>query len=374
MNIKQKCLLLRDLAAAKYLPAPKVKRSGTLILRLDRIGDFALAAPFLKSVLSQEEKNFLLVNELWAPLCQKLFPEAEVIPLSPGKFLNDPHYRCQMLKDVRALGVRKVLQMRFYRELFVEELLALAAAPEETVRFQTTSFHLQPGLFKLFSLSGAEELPYFPGEHELQRNARFAAHISPEAAVENPWLTKPFQLPERYTSGSYVCIFPGSGKGAMCCWQPEKWGKLLNLLKAPFYLITGTPAEREMIDGILAFLPPGKAEAATDLTLEEFAGVVSHARCALGNDTGGIHLAAMSGVPSLAISGQGQPGWFLPYPSPEFLPPGAVAPLVVTTPCACSDCFWRCRNLSDGRCRCVAEISVEQVQESVEKSNFSAFL
>ena len=375
MNFFQKPLLLRDLAVLKLFPSPKGERKGTLILRLDRIGDFALSVPFLKSVLSKEEKNFLVVNELWSSLCQKLFPEAEILPLAPGKFLNDPLYRKEMLKKITSLKVRRLLQPRFYRELFVEELLALAAAPEETLRFQATSFHLQPGLLKLFSASGASEIEYIPGEHELQRNARFAKHAAPECTLENPWLTKPFPLPEKYRSRKYVCVFPGSGKGKICCWQPEKWGKLLNSFDAPFYLITGTPAEKEMINSILRLLPAGRAEAVTDLTLEEFAGVVSHASCALGNDTGGIHLAAMSGVPSLAVTGQGQPGWFLPYPDSEFLPPGAAAPLAVTSsPRSCANCFWRCPALAEGRCPCVAEISVEEVQRAIAKSNFSAFL
>ena len=109
----------------------------------------------------------------------------------------------------------------------------------------------------------------------------------------------------------------------------------------------------------------------SDLSLTQFAAVTAHARCAVGNDTGGIHLAAMAGVPALAISGRGQPGWFLPYP-PRALPPGSVPPIVVTTPCQCENCFWRCQHLRNGICKCIDDITVGQVLEVMEENNFSA--
>ena len=372
MKPSQKFQLLKDLCLAKMRSLPSGKRSGNLVIRLDRIGDFALFAPYVRAFFSGCEKNYFLVNELWAPLCIKLFPDAEILPLNPGKFLNDSRYRSQMLDAVHSLKVKRVYQPRFYRELFVEELLSMAAAPEETVRFETTSFHLQPKLLKLFSSSRAAEVKYLHGEHELQRNARFAHQCNIQYKAENPWLTGIFSPPEKLRFREYVCVFPGSGKGKKCCWQSEKWGKLLNALDGPFYLITGTPAEREQMECIARMLPAEKRVVAADLSLEEFAGAVSHARCALGNDTGGIHLAAMSGVPALAISGRGQPGWFLPYPEQKHLPPGVVPPVVVSTPCSCENCFWRCPYMNNGTCRCVAEISVDQVLDFIEKSNFSA--
>ena len=373
MKLARKLSLLHHLFKAKLPPLPRKKR-GNLIIRLDRIGDFALYAPYLRAALSKDEENYLLVNELWAELCEKLFPGVRIIPLTPARFLNESSYRSQMLKTVSKLKVREVIQPRFYRELFVEELLALAASPDETVRFEATPFHLQPELLRLFSSRRAGELPYIPEEHELQRNSRFAEKCDNFFKVENPWLSKPFSLPKNFPCKDYVCVFPGSGKGKLCCWQSEKWGELLKNLDQPFYLITGTPAEKEMIDTIVALLPPRRAAGMTDLTLAEFAGVVTHARFALGNDTGGIHLAAMSGVPSAAISGRGQPGWFLPYPAKEFLPQGVIPPLVISSQCSCENCFWRCNDLREGVCRCVADITVSQVQSALEKSSFSAFL
>ena len=371
MTAKEKFLLLRDLLKVKISFPSSSQRSGTLVVRLDRIGDFALYAPFAAAGQKEGEKTYFLVNELWAELCRKLFPEAKIISLSPGRFMQDALYRNALLKQIAALKVRKVLQSRFYRELFVEEMITLAAAPEETFCFEVTPFHLHAPLLKLFSSRNKIETAYLPGEHELQRNIRFAKKCDPSFRIANPWQNKPFPAPERFRDKEYVCVFPGSGKGSYCCWQQEKWSELLSRFPDTLFVLCGTPAEKDQLEQIARTLPEKRCMIAADLSLEEFAGVVSHAQAALGNDTGGIHLAAMSGVPALAISGRGQPGWFLPYPADD-LPPGVIAPAVATVPQPCENCFWRCTKLHKGICKCIDEITVSHVLEVLEKSNFSA--
>ena len=275
-----------------------------------------------------------------------------------------------MLKQIAALKVRRVLQPRFYREVLVEEIISAAAAPKECVRFAATPLHLQYKLLKYYSSSQAVELEYIQGEHELERNFRFARKCDPRFTMKNPWLDFSEQPPENFKSKEYICIFPGSGKGPGCCWQAEKWSSLLNNLPDSRFLICGTPAEKEMMD-FIAGDSAADCRVVSHLTLTQFAALTAHARCVIGNDTGGIHLAAMSGVPAAAISGRGQPGWFLPYPE-KALPPGCTPPLTVTTPCQCENCFWRCRHLSKGICKCIDDISVSQVLDAMEANNFSA--
>ena len=363
--------LLRDLAAVRYFRKSSSEKSGTLIVRLDRIGDFALYAPFAHSGMYPGEKTYFLVNSLWAELCTALFPECEVIPLDPRTFLQSGSYRAKMLKQIAALKVKRVLQPRFYRELLLEGMITAAATPDECFQFAATPLHLQYPLLKYLASSGAMELEYLPGEHELQRNLRFAQKCVSSFELKNPWLNHPFEVPEKFKTEEYLCVFPGSGKGSYCCWPLERWSALLNSVKIPRILICGTAAEKEFMESIAANVSGKNCSVVHNVSLLEFAGIVSRARCTIGNDTGGIHLSAMSGVPSLAISGRGQPGWFLPYPEIS-LPPGCVSPLVVTTPCSCENCFWRCTHLHNGICRCIDDISVAQVLETMEENNFSA--
>ena len=370
MKLRDKFFLLRDLAAVKLRHASAAPRSGTLVIRLDRIGDFALYAPFAHAARIPGEKTYFLVNSLWAELCTKLFPEAEIIPLAPQLFLRDRTYRGQMLKQVAALNVKRVLQPRFYRELLIEEMLCAAAAPERCIQFAATPQHLQYSLLKHCSSPRAIELEYIPGEHELERNLRFAKKCDPNFELKNPWLDFSAELPENFTPEKYICIFPGSGKGSYCCWQNEKWSALLDKLKNIPFLICGTPAEKEMMDSIASHTK-AQCRVLSTLSLTQFAAVTAKASCVIGNDTGGIHLAAVAGVPALAISGRGQPNWFLPYPD-KALPPGSLPPVTVTNPCQCENCFWRCQHLTKGICRCIDSISVRQVLEAMEENNFSA--
>lgn len=363
--------LLRDLAAVRYFRKSSSEKSGTLIVRLDRIGDFALYAPFAHSGMYPGEKTYFLVNSLWAELCTALFPECEVIPLDPRTFLQSGSYRAKMLKQIAALKVKRVLQPRFYRELLLEGMITAAATPDECFQFAATPLHLQYPLLKYLASSGTMELEYLPGEHELQRNLRFAQKCVSSFELKNPWLNHPFEVPEKFKTEEYLCVFPGSGKGSYCCWGQKKWSTLLSTLKIPRILICGTAPEKEFMESIAANVSGKNCSVVHNVSLLELAGIVSRARCTIGNDTGGIHLSAMSGVPSLAISGRGQPGWFLPYPEIS-LPPGCVSPLVVTTPCSCENCFWRCTHLHNGICRCIDDISVAQVLETMEENNFSA--
>ena len=372
MKFADKLSLLTDLAAFRLRPLPREDRSGSLLIRLDRIGDFLLFAPFIPAFTAPGEHGILLANALWAECCQKLFPELQVIPVNPGEFLREPKLRRHLLDLVAALRPERVFQPRFYRELLVEELIYAAAGTRKCRRFAATPFHLQPRLLKLLAPPAEAELPFVPGEHELERNARFAEFCTPGFRAENPWKAHPF-APAELPVKEYFCVFPGSGKGSSCCWPAEKWGELLKKTDLPHYVITGTPAERGLLETIASFLPEKRVTVLSDLSVEEFIGTVSRAKGALGVDTGGIHAAAMSGVPSLVLAGRGQPGWFLPYP--EHCPvPGVVPPVVVSLDMPCENCFWRCRNTVGGVCRCIAEITPDQVLEAAGKSSFSAFL
>ena len=372
MKLSDKISLLCDLVTLRLRPLPRGERSGSLLIRLDRIGDFLLFAPFIPAFCPPGEHCIMLANKLWAACCQKLFPKLQVIPVDPGEFLREPRLRRHLLDLVSSLLPARVYQARFYRELLVEELLYAASGTRDCRRFAATPLHLQHNLLKLLAPAARAELSFLPGEHELERNARFAEFCAPGVRAENPWSARPF-APAELPAKEYFCVFPGSGKGPSCCWPAEKWGELLVKMDLPHCVITGTPAERGLLETIASFLPEKRVTVLSDLTVEEFIGTVSRAKGALGVDTGGIHAAAMSGVPSVVLAGRGQPGWFLPYP--EHCPvPGVVPPVVVSCDMPCENCFWRCRNLVGGICRCIAEITPDQVLEVVGKSSFSAFL
>lgn len=372
MKLADKISLLTDLLRLRLRPVPRGERSGSLLIRLDRIGDFLLFAPFIPAFTAPGEHCTMLANALWAECCQKLFPAIQVIPVEPHRFLREPRLRRHLLDLVSELRPERLFQARFYRELLVEELLHAASGARECCRFEATPLHLQPRLLKLLAPAARSELPFLPDEHELERNARFAEFCAPGFRPENPWAARPF-APAELPVKEYFCVFPGSGKGPSCCWPAEKWGELLKRMDLPHYVITGTPAERGLLETIASFLPEKRTTVLSELTVERFIGTVSRAKGALGVDTGGIHAAAMSGVPSVVLAGRGQPGWFLPYP--EHCPvPGVIPPVVVSRPMPCENCFWRCRDLAGGICRCIAEITPDQVLEVAGKSSFSAFL
>lgn len=116
---------------------------------------------------------------------------------------------------------------------------------------------------------------------------------------------------------AYVAIHPGSG-GAQKCWPVACFAAVIERLwqqQHPILLLAG-PADSERVRELLRLLSsPPRAEmlkVLTNASLLEVARVLQRCRCYLGNDSGITHLAAMLGVPTVAIFGPSDPAVWRP--------------------------------------------------------------
>jgi len=114
------------------------------------------------------------------------------------------------------------------------------------------------------------------------------------------------------TAKRFVAIHSGSGAVAKC-WPTFHFAEVIKQLweqDCPVLLLAG-PADTERVDDLLQQLPvPPKSEMFKVLThapLLEVAQHLQQCRCYLGNDSGITHLAAMLGVPTIAIFGPTDP-------------------------------------------------------------------
>jgi heptosyltransferase-3 len=106
----------------------------------------------------------------------------------------------------------------------------------------------------------------------------------------------------------YVAIHPGSG-GAQKCWPASHFAAVIERLwqqNRPVLLLEG-PADTECVRNLLNLVPsppvPKMLKVLTNAPLLEVARLLQQCRCFLGNDSGITHLAAMLGVPTVAIFG-----------------------------------------------------------------------
>jgi ADP-heptose:LPS heptosyltransferase len=140
-------------------------------------------------------------------------------------------------------------------------------------------------------------------------------------------------------------VHPGSGSRHKCM-KPEILGRVLGGLQAQGFepLILQGPADEEIVDGLLAHVPPRRA-LLRGLPLRLVAGVLSQVDLFLGHDSGVTHLAALLGTVTVALFGPTAPA--------RWAPRGRTVTVVTGKSCVCptwetiKDCQEKpCLNLS----------------------------
>jgi ADP-heptose:LPS heptosyltransferase len=118
-----------------------------------------------------------------------------------------------------------------------------------------------------------------------------------------------------------VVLHPGSG-GTRKCWPLERFVEVVYHLwqRQRTVLILAGPAEEERLVRLRSLLHayplPGQCEYLIDVPLLTVAQRLQLCQCYIGNDSGLTHLAAMLGLPTLALFGPSNPiTWHPPGPS-----------------------------------------------------------
>ena len=151
------------------------------------------------------------------------------------------------------------------------------------------------------------------------------------------------------TLHQYVAIHPGSG-GLQKCWPATHFAAVIARLwqqNRPVLLLAG-PADSERVRDLLSQLStPPRSEMFKILTnapLLEVARHLQQCRCYLGNDSGITHLAAMLGVPTVAIFGPSDPAVWRPVgPCTKVIRETAIEQVPVDVAIEAVDTFYEYR-------------------------------
>jgi ADP-heptose:LPS heptosyltransferase len=104
-------------------------------------------------------------------------------------------------------------------------------------------------------------------------------------------------------------------------WSPERFTQLASrfLAERPsgIAVVTGSHEERELAQGIVAALPPGRAMAAVGWPIARFVGLQSLCAAFVSGDSGPLHTAVATGTPTLGLMSRNTPAAFFPYPERE---------------------------------------------------------
>ena len=294
-----------------------------LVIRPGAIGDALLAFPVLKALRKQYDDAYIT-----------LVSNAQVLPLAQAFAIADETFDFQDIQWSELFSSTGI-HTSFMRDLLAQTDLAICwmRDPDGMIEHNLKT-------------SGVEQLIIVPGRpsagehhHIIDYLARTiglpdtSSSTSVGARVDDVGLGGPLWSPvdggygpfihQPTTSGDlqqatiktpdvvtkrFVAIHPGSG-AVEKCWPISRFADVIQRLwkqNHPVLLLSG-PADAERMDDLLQYLSlppaPEMCKMLTYAPLLEVAQHLQQCRCYLGNDSGITHLAAMLGVPTVAIFG-----------------------------------------------------------------------
>lgn len=109
---------------------------------------------------------------------------------------------------------------------------------------------------------------------------------------------------------AWVGMFPGAARGPSKRWPAERFGEVARRLAGEMscrLAILGSAADRDVCAEVAAAAGERALNLAGATPLDELAAWLGACRLAIGNDSGGLHLAAAVGCPVVAIFGLTDP-------------------------------------------------------------------
>jgi heptosyltransferase-3 len=172
--------------------------------------------------------------------------------------------------------------------------------------------------------AGVKRLIIAPGRPPAGERIHIVDYLAQTVGLKNvgaqfisPSTLRPTNPDHKETFKQFVAIHPGSG-GEQKCWPISSFAAVIKRLwqqNHPVLLLEG-PADTERLRNLLQFLSsppmPEMLKILTNAPLVEVARHLQQCKFYLGNDSGITHLAAMLGVPTVAIFGPGDPAVWRP--------------------------------------------------------------
>ena len=156
----------------------------------------------------------------------------------------------------------------------------------------------------------------------------------------------------------YVVFAPGAAYGRAKQWPPAHFAELAQKLAADGVatLLVGAKGDLRACDEISRLAQVTNLAGQTDL--QTLAGVLSHARAVVANDSGAMHLAAAVGARVTAVFGPTNDRKTSPLASSASAPP----PAIVSTDVWCRPCMLRECPIDH---RCMRRISATRIFETL---------
>jgi ADP-heptose:LPS heptosyltransferase len=336
-----------------------------LILRLDGIGDaviFSGCLPFIRQKF-QTSKVTVVARKYVAELFSRCPFVDDTIAWDHLRFAFNPLYRFAFLCMLSRRKIGVILYPVWTRTTDGDDICSILGAQ------QVYGFH--PPLAQGVREDNVTvvELPT-EASSELERYVYFMQALGVEVSIQDiaprVWTSSFDELTAGEALGrsgvnSFIAVVPGAGSPDRI-WALESWAELLlKILDIPNWhvILLGGPDDRKLCDDLCRRVKGGRLlNMAGSFDLLEFAEILKRARLCIGSETGGIHVAAAVGTPTVCIMGGGHFGRFFPHGDPE-------KNRIVYQRLECYGCNWKC--IYDS-VRCLEQITPDAVMCTVLES------
>jgi len=282
-----------------------------------------------------------------------------IIVLHRTRFRRDPWYRIRIVRAMARAGISVIIQPARNREHMVEDALVSASGAVERIGAAGTPFFI----------SDAERAVGDRAYTKLYDERSCTPHDAEYYAAFVTWITgrrpsrmiAPLMRPPRprdAPDGDYLVI-ASEASSIVKAWPVERFlvaAATISTLNGLMIVLAGQNRQDKTSSAAAVLDLRGSSD------IRGLTALLAHARLVLCNDSGPAHLAAVLGVPVVAVGNGGMPGRYLPYPANE---PGIFGPHLVLPdpPLPCFGCGWRCKYLplEAEPVPCIAEVTIAAV-------------
>jgi heptosyltransferase-2 len=138
-------------------------------------------------------------------------------------------------------------------------------------------------------------------------------------------------------SGGYVCLFPGARYGPAKRWDHSRFALLADILVDRFHkriVLLGSRQDATACEAVAGVMRNGCLNLCGKLDFAGLIGLLVNSGATVSNDSGGMHLAAALGVPTVGLFFSSDPRWTGPLSSNS----RALYNRIDCSPCFSRDC------------------------------------
>jgi ADP-heptose:LPS heptosyltransferase len=341
---------------------PSLKMEGAiqrvLVIKLDELGDLAIAMPFLKTLREQLPSAHItaVVNQSIAGLLEGM-GDVKVLPAN---------VKCSRLLRPLILPLRhyRFVQRHFndrdFDVCFIPRVdaddryatfLSYFTKSKRRISFSEKSTRRKATLNKSFDLLLTDAVPLTGIHHEVSANLLLLERIGiSNRVLHSPTPISPTALARANQilpadGTTYIAMCPTSGHSELKQWGVRRFAELAKSLATQNFTIVlfGGAGDQALGQRIEAATPGRVINMIGKTSLADLAALLSRCAVFFGNDAGPMHVASMMGVSTVAVFGSSCHHRFGPW---------APSSTTLVRPISCSPCA----NHQKDRCKvCVHE-------------------